>query len=69
MKKSIYFNNCLREIRQTVYGRDMRKPVADAIEEVKNSSTGIIVKHLIDVETESTQDVDSFRLILMVSGE
>ena len=32
MVKSAYFNNCVREIRQCVYGRDNRKPIADAIE-------------------------------------
>lgn len=36
MGKSIYFNNCIREIRQSVFGRDNRKPIADAIEEVKS---------------------------------
>ena len=29
------FNQDIREIRQTVYGRDMREPVADAILKVK----------------------------------
>lgn len=32
---SIYWYNCIREIRQSVYGRDNRKPIADAIEELK----------------------------------
>ena len=39
MGHSIYFDNCLREIRQGVYGRDMRKPIADAIEQIKKIST------------------------------
>ena len=36
MGKSIHFNDCIREIRQSVFGRDNRKPIADAIEEVKS---------------------------------
>lgn len=36
MGKSLHFNNCIREIRQSVFGRDNRKPIADAIEEVKS---------------------------------
>lgn len=32
MANSVYWKNCIREIRQAVYGRDNRKPIADAIE-------------------------------------
>ena len=32
MGKTVYFDNCLIEIRHCVYGRDNRKPIADAIE-------------------------------------
>ena len=31
MPRKLYFKNCLAEIRQTVFGRDNRKPIADAI--------------------------------------
>lgn len=33
-----YFKNCLKAIRQTVYGRDNRKPIADAIEKVDTAN-------------------------------
>ena len=39
MARSVYFVNCLREIRQTVYGRDMRKPIADACEQTYGGAT------------------------------
>lgn len=32
MGKTVYFDNCLIEIRHSVYGRDNRKPIADSIE-------------------------------------
>lgn len=32
MANSVYFRNCIRGIRQGVFGRDNRKPIADAIE-------------------------------------
>lgn len=34
MANSVYFKNCIREIRHTVYGRDNRKPIADAIQQI-----------------------------------
>ena len=34
MANSVYWKNCIREIRHTVYGRDNRKPIADAIEQL-----------------------------------
>ena len=57
MSKSLYFNNCIREIRQTVYGRDMRKPVADAIEQVKESSSRVTAKRLAGAEAELDPNV------------
>ena len=34
MANSVYFRNCLEAIRHTVYGRDNRKPIADAIQQI-----------------------------------
>ena len=50
MSKSVYFVNCIKAIRHIVYGRDNRKPIADAIEFVKKESAGIIAKRLEEVE-------------------
>ena len=40
MGKSVYFYNCIRAIRQTVYGRDNRKPIADALLALESDITG-----------------------------
>lgn len=34
MAKNGYLNGCIKEIRQSVYGRDGRKPIADSLEQV-----------------------------------
>ena len=66
MARSIYFNYCIKAIRRIVYGRDNRKPIADAIEEVKQNATshGYIIKRL-DASVEQISDSDdTYRLIL-----
>ena len=45
MANSIYFKNCLRAIRHTVYGRDNRKPIADAIEQIRTFNDGAVRKN------------------------
>ena len=49
----------IAEIRRTVYGRDMREPIADACEHLKdrNDNLGIIVKRLDEVTAVLDEDV------------
>lgn len=66
--RTVYFDNCIREIRQSVYGRNNRKPIADAIERVNDS--GQRAWHLQEVETEAiTGKTGYYRLILHYAGE
>ena len=57
MGKSVYFNNCLREIRQCVFGRDNRKPIADAISMAKDTMPLYNVKWLNKVEVNNDTNV------------
>lgn len=50
MAKSVYFNNCIRAIRQTVYGRDNRKPIADCL---------LTLEHDIEVLYSTTAGVEA----------
>lgn len=55
MGRNIYINNCIREVRQCVYGRDNRKPIADAIEQIK--SYGRFIHRLNRMDMELNHDV------------
>ena len=55
MANSVYFYNCIRAIRHTVYGRDNRKPIADAIEKLAHNDT----KKLDDMEAKLQTGVHS----------
>ena len=71
IKKSIHFMGCIREIRNAVFGRDNRKPIADAIVELHDS--GANVRHLTSVDTEVYDKdptlTDYYYLVLHYSGE
>lgn len=38
MYNSAYHKNCIAEVRQSVYGRDNRKPIADAINALNDAA-------------------------------
>lgn len=66
MAKSIYFENCLREIRHSVYGRDNRKPIADAITQIEEE--GYIVKQFTEATVEQIEN-DDYTFVFHFSGE
>lgn len=70
MPRTVYFNNCIRAIRHTTYGRDNRTPIADAIETVK--AEGNTVEHVVssDIQpmSQSAEETD-FRLVFHKSNE
>lgn len=69
MPTTAFFKGCLMEIRQSVYGRDSRKPIADsiymssvqympdALEEQRKDNFRIA-----EMEITPTSDEDDFRL-------
>lgn len=64
MANSAYWVNCIREIRHSVYGRDNRKPIADAIEKTrtwnKNEVERIAEEAIRDaknIKDEAIQDI------------
>ena len=70
-KTSMRFKFCIEAIRNIVYGRDNRKPIADAIVELHDSEAK--VRHLTSVDTEVyDQDptlTDYYYQVLHYSGE
>lgn len=58
-KRSVYFDNCIKAIRNTTFGRDNRKPIADAICMAKDVIPQYNIKWLNKVEAiHATNVVD-----------
>lgn len=69
-KTSMRFKFCIEAIRNIVYGRDNRKPIADAIVELRNSE--VKVWRLTSVDTEvydKDPTLNDYYLVLHYSGE
>lgn len=62
----VLVRNCIREIRKTVFGRDMRAPIANACEHLKNAQK-VIVKRLESASTEQIGSTEEYTLMLTVS--
>lgn len=63
MEEPYYVENCVKEVRASVFGRDMRKPLADGIEGIRSyfTSEGISLGDLSDVSLVPLHD-DYYRL-------
>ena len=56
MARKVYFVNCLAGIRQATFGRDNRKPIADAIEMTHTNYMP---------EAQEVQKEDNYRIATM----
>lgn len=59
----------VKEIREASYGKDNRKPIADAIEMVKeyNGDRGLTIVQPVSVSAEATSDSESFALAFAIA--
>lgn len=53
--RTVYFDNCIKEIRESVYGRDNRKPIADALEILKPDLESISARYSSEISDLTSQ--------------
>lgn len=59
-----YIENCIGQVRSSVYGKDMRKPLADGIEGVRDyfENSGIVLLGSLNGVTVMQLQNDDYRL-------